>query len=265
MSNRCTIVTCYYRSPAKHSTDDYDKWMTNFLTTVNNEMVIFCDEASFVQIQTLRKQFAEITKIIVLPLTETYCCQEQFIPYWIKDWHRDIEKHIHHPNLYVIWNEKSMFVQRVMEMNPFQTDFYCWCDIGCFRDKENVDLFRSWPSNDFLQSANHDKMYFLNITPFEEEDFKIYPSGLTRSFKTVTRIGATIFLGHHTIFKKWIQVFYNYMNRYMINDYFTGKDQNIIASIYVLHPELFKLIRPVQGEGDPWFYLQRYFLKKEAN
>lgn len=260
-TNRCTIVTCYYRSPSKHSYEEYDQWMENFLTTVENEMVIFCDEGSFEKIKKLREPFEEITMIYVLPLEETYCGNPHYQNVWNKDWQRDIERHIHHPNLYIIWNEKSMFVHRAMTLNPFHTEFFCWCDMGCFRSKEDLSLFHQWPSHAFLESASKDHMYFLNITPFEERDFETYSNGLTRSFERVTRIGATIFLGHVSIFERWIETFYKYMNDYITNNYFAGKDQNIIASIYVLHPTLFKLIRPVQGQGDPWFYLQRYFLQ----
>ena len=263
--NRCTIVSCYYKSPAKHSNKEYDEWMHNFLTTVENEMIIFCDEESFSKIMELRKDFQDITFVYVLPLSETYCGNAHYQDVWIKDWQRDIERAIHHPNLYNIWNEKSMFVYRVMQLNPFNTDFFCWCDIGCFRNKNDLNLFKNgcWPSTTFLSTAAKDKMYFLNITPFEERDFEKQSNGLSRSFEHDTRIGATIFLGHRSIFETWIELFYKYMNDYITKDYFAGKDQNIIATIYVLHPEIFKLIRPVANEGDPWFYLQRHFLKEE--
>jgi hypothetical protein len=186
------------------------------------------------------------------------------MPYWQKDIQRDVERSIHNPNLYIIWNEKSMFVQRAMSLNPFDTEFFMWCDIGCFRNAEEIPLFqKEWPSKDFLRSARRDKMYFLNITPFEERDFTVLANGLTRSFEYDTRIGATMFLGHKDIFETWIELFYKYMNVYMVKDYFTGKDQNIIATMYVLHPELFRLVHPVEGQGNPWFYLQRFFLEKE--
>jgi hypothetical protein len=264
--NRCTIVTCYYRSPAKHTNTQYDEWMENFLTTVENEMVIFCDEESFNKVMILRKDFEDITQVYIMPLNETYCGNENYQKLWKKDWERDIERGIHNPNLYMIWNEKAMFVYRVMQINPFNTEFFCWCDIGCFRNKEDLILFKNgWPRTEFLKTAQKDKMYFLNITPFEEGDFKKYPNGLTRSFEQVTRIGATIFLGHYNIFETYVEKFYKYMNDYISKDYFAGKDQNIIATLYVMHPELFKLVRPVQGEGDPWFYLQRHFLKPEMS
>jgi len=264
--NRCTIVTCYYRSPAKHTNSQYDEWMENFLKTVENEMVIFCDEESYDKLFNLRKEFEDITHIYVMPLSDTYCGNEHYQKVWLKDWNRDIERSIHNPNLYTIWNEKAMFVYRVMQINPFNTEFFCWCDIGCFRNKNEINLFKNgWPSTEFLKSAVRDKMYLLNITPFEEEDFKKYPNGLTRSFETVTRIGATIFLGHCVVFEKYIELFYKYMNDYISKDYFAGKDQNIIATVYALNPGLFKLIRPVHGKGDPWFYLQRHFLEAESS
>lgn len=261
---RCTIVTCYYQSDAKHSLESYRQWMTNFLTTVDNEMIIFCDQESFAYISEVRKPFEEKTHIYVFPMEEMYCAYPHYVEYWKKDLQRDVERHIHNINLYMIWNEKSMFVHRAMTVNPFETDFFMWCDIGCFRSPEELSLFqKEWPSETFLQSARKDKMYFLNITPFEEGDAQVFPNGLTRSFEEVTRIGATMFLGHKDVFETWIETFYKYMNIYMVNDYFAGKDQNIIASIYVLHPELFRLVHPVEGQGNPWFYLQRFFLEKD--
>ena len=264
--SRCTIVTCYYKSPSKHSLNSYQEWMTNFLTTVDNEMIIFCDIESFDYISALRKPFEESTHIYVYPLEDMYCAYPQYMKYWEKDLERDIEKHIHNKNLYMIWNEKSMFIHRAMSINPFETDFFMWCDIGCFRYPEELSLFKDgWPSDTFLRTACKDKMYFLNITPFESEDFVKKENGLTRSFEYVTRIGATMFLGHKDIFETWIETFYKYMNLYMMNNYFTGKDQNIIATIYALHPELFRLVQPVEGEGNPWFYLQRFFLQEDKS
>jgi len=262
----CTIVTCYYRSPAKHSNANYDQWMHNFLTTVKNPMVIFCDEESFEQITALRATLEDITKIYILPLDETVCGRSTIDAIWAKDWQRDIERAIHNPNLYIIWNEKSMFVFRAMARDPFNTEFFCWCDIGCFRDArpEELNLFqKEWPSRAFLEQARKDKMYFLNITPFEASDLMVLENGLTQSFERVTRIGATIFLGHRNVFEQWVHLYYKTLDNYIVNDYFAGKDQNIIATMYVLYPEIFKLVTPVPGEGNPWFYLQRHFLKAE--
>lgn len=258
----CTIVTAYFRSPSKYDTSSYDEWITNFLTTVDNQMVIFCDKVSFEFISHLRKPFAEKTRIVIIELESLYCSKEPFMEYWKKDIERDIESRIHNINLYIIWNEKAMFVGKVMKSNPFKTEFFMWCDIGCFRYKEDLHLFKpDFPSRNFLENARKDKMYFLNIYPFQKNDFEVLPNGLTNPFNNVNRIGGTMFIGHKDIFEKYIESYYNYMIAYMKNDYFTGKDQNIMASMYVLHPEMFHIVTPVDGEGNPWFYLQRFLLQ----
>ena len=257
----CTIVTAYFKSPSKYNTASYDEWMSNFLTTVDNEMVIFCDRGSFEFITNLRANFANKTRVVSIELEQLYCSQPQFMEYWKKDIARDCERNIHNINLYIIWNEKAMFVGKVMKANPFKTEFFMWCDIGCFRYKEEVNLFKKeFPSKKFLKSAKKDKMYFLNICPFEKEDFAILPNGLTGEFKYLNRIGGTMFIGHKDIFEKYIELYYNCMIAYMNQDYFAGKDQSIMATMCVLYPEIFHLVTPVDGEGNPWFYLQRFLL-----
>ena len=258
-NNTCTIVTCYYKFPSKHSFENYDKWMSNFLITIDNPMVIFCDNTMISKIKELRKHFESKTYIICLPFHETYCAQEKYMNYWKKDWERDIEKHLHNPNLYIVWNEKCKFVEKSIQLNPFNTNFFMWCDMGCFRSKEDLKLFKQWPAVSFLNRARTDKMYFLNIVPFQSNDFVLLPNQLSRSFEREARIGGTIFLGHKDAFLKYINLFYETMDLYIQHNYFTGKDQNIIATCYIKNPELFELILPKINEGDPWFYLQRYF------
>lgn len=260
----CTIVTAYFRSPSKYNDTSYDEWITNFLTTIDNEMVIFCDRVSFDFILKLRNNFGNKTRIVIIELEDLYCSKPEFIQYWRKDVERDIERSIHNINLYIIWNEKAMFVGKVMKANPFKSEFFMWCDIGCFRYKEELYLFKNeFPSKSFLKSAKKDKMYFLNIYPFHSSDFTVLPNGMTKSFQYVNRIGGTMFIGHKDIFEKYIDTYYDNMIKYMNNDYFAGKDQNIIASVYVLNQSMFCLVNPVVGEGNPWLYLQRFLLRPD--
>ena len=39
--NTATVVTCYYKIASKHSHNEYDIWMTNFLSNIDCQLVIF--------------------------------------------------------------------------------------------------------------------------------------------------------------------------------------------------------------------------------
>lgn len=260
----CTVVTAYYKFPSKHSAESYESWMQNMLS-LDCPMVIFTDDENADKIRAYRGDKMLKTLIWVMPLSDCFYAQEPFLKTWEQHWKMDYERSIHNPNLYIIWNEKTMFVQKVIERNPFGSEFFCWCDIGCFRNREDMRLFtESWPATVFLEKADKNKMYFLNIEPFQDRDLEILPNSLTRPFDGKNRIGGTIFLGHKNIFEEYNKLFYKYLVLYMREGYFAGKDQNIIASIYAAHPDKFKLVKPVAGQGDPWFYLQRFFNKATA-
>ena len=108
-----TIVTCYYKFPSKHSYADYEAWSARFLTAVDTPMVIFCDADSAPRLQALRARVADRTRVVVLPLDQTRCGSGRLGAHWASDVARDPEAHIHTPGLYVVWNEKAAFVERV--------------------------------------------------------------------------------------------------------------------------------------------------------
>jgi len=256
----CTIVTSYYQTPSKHSHEQYDAWMTNFLTTVDNPLIIFTEEIMVKRLAELRKGKEDKTVIVSLPWEEMLCVSGKCTDYWNKDIKRDTEKDLHTPYLYILWNEKTAMVRRAMQINPFRTEFFCWTDIGCFRSAQDMDLFKEWPSQAFLSRAVKDRMYLLNIEPFKTGELEVLPNGLTRSFEGKNRIGGTIFIGHQDVWDKWFDAYYTTMELYMKHDYFAGKDQNLMATVVAKHPELVHLVQPsrLTKDGDPWFYMQRY-------
>lgn len=259
----CTIVTCYYRFPSKHSFEEYDQWMTNFLTTVETPMVIYTDGQSIEKIKRLRQWAEDKTIIIDRPFNTTFCAQEKYMEYWIKDWQRDYEKQIHNPRLYIVWNEKSKFVEEVMQANYFNTEYFCWCDIGCFRTQENLSNYKNFPKVEKIVATN--KIQLLNIEPFNQNEIDYVnivkeqqlQNKIINIFQLKCRIGGTIFLGHKDAWNKWIPTFYSMMDTFIANDTFAGKDQDIMAMISLMYPELVNLIRPPTPNG--WFYLQDYF------
>jgi hypothetical protein len=223
-------------------------------------MVIYTDHLSVDKLKSICEWRKDKTIIINKPLSETYCAK--YINYWNNDWNRDPEKIIHNTNLYIVWNEKSNFVKEAIQNNYFKTDYFCWCDIGCFRTHETISKYRYFPNITKLSSI--DKIHLLNIVPFQEKDLdtlkniKLGRTTMHNFFNQQNRIGGTIFVGHINAWKKWIPLFYSTMELFMTHNTFAGKDQDIMAMIALLYPEVVQLITP--PTSNDWFYLQDYFI-----
>jgi hypothetical protein len=248
--------------------------MENFLGTVKTEMVIFCDQECVQELTSLRHAAGDEavarTTIIAKPLHHMKCAQEPYKSYWQRDLQRDHESRYHNTNLYVVWNEKSNMVSEAIELNLYDTEFYCWCDIGCFRTREPEDDLKrlaTFPDPDRLSTAVRDRMYLLSIQPFTDAERDMFKTSTpttptlidSNPFEYTSRIGGTIFIGHKDVWAKWVRAYYGMIDAFMASNLFTGKDQSVMAAVALTYPDLVELVKPVRGEGDPWFYLQRRF------
>jgi len=50
----------------------------------------------------------------------------------------DPEQAIHSPELYAIWNSKPWMLSHATEINPFESQYFFWMDMGCVRDPTRV-------------------------------------------------------------------------------------------------------------------------------
>lgn len=254
-SSAATIVTAYYEFPSKHPSSNYHQWIQNMIGTIENPMVIFCENEEWrAKLTTWRQRHMHQTKIILRPW-ETMRCST-YLDYFQKDWERDSEKDIHNPKLYILWNEKTAMVDDAIRLNPFGSSFYCWCDIGAFRNADTLQHYKKWPHPDFINTAVTDKLYLLQVGAFDDEDVSI---GLPPQFGSKQRVGGGIMLGHVNAWTEWTRHYYQTLEAFIAADYFAGKDQNIMATVAIKYPSSVHLVtynRPAQY----WFYLEPHFL-----
>ena len=255
MSNNCTIVTAYYDFPRKkHTSCSYQHWIKMFLENIKSNIIIFTDNTSSNMLTEICNDMKNV-RIVILPITEFYTYK--YLSYWKQDYQRDHEK-FHNPYLYMIWNEKTMFIQRAIDINPFNCDYYAWTDIGMVRDKNQIPYICKYPNPDIIQKLNDNKVYLLNIEEFTQEDLR--ETNATERFLRCNRIGGGVIFGHKNILKQWTKIYYDMMCIFMKNNFFAGKDQSIMACIYLKYrEELVELVKPSFSPIDPWFYML-YFL-----
>lgn len=259
MSYECTVVTAYYDFPRKkHASFSYNLWIRMFLNNIKSNVLIFTDAESSNMLREIRNDLEENIKenvrIVVLPITEFYTYK--YLSYWQKDYERDHEKQ-HNPHLYMIWNEKTMFIQRAINMNPFNTEYYAWTDIGMVRDEKQIQYIRSYPNPKIIETLKKDKVYLLNIENFTTDD--LLETDATERFRLCNRIGGGVIFGHKKVLTQWTKIFYDMMGTFMKNNFFAGKDQSIMACVYLKHrEELIELVKPLDSPIDPWFYMLYY-------
>lgn len=262
MADECTIVTAFYDFPKKkHTSNSYINWINNFLPNVDSYMVIFTDNKSYDFLHNLRKNYLDKTVILIVPLENLFCYK--FIKYWEIDYGRDHER-VHDPLLYIIWNEKTMFMQKALEMNPYNTDFYAWTDIGMVREQGYIPYITKYPNKEIMKTLRKDKIYLLNLNPFNEEDLAHYGATDIFRYKNDVRTGGGVILGHKNIIPIWTKEFYIMMAEFMNNNFFAGKDQSIMSCVYLKHRgNLIELVKPQTSPLNHWFYLLYYFGNRE--
>lgn len=249
-----TIVTAYFqleKSKSDHNT--YLEWMTNMLI-IQSPMVIFCDKNSVTKIEEIRnyESIHYPTKIIIIEFTDFYTYK--YIEIFKQQYETKDHEKLHNVYLYLIWNEKSHFLKKAIEINPFSTEKFLWVDIGCFRQPNR--WFIHWPNSDKIPK---DKMLLLSVYPFTKQE---YGSGNLETLfdfqHTYGRIGGTIFGGTIDSILRWHEQYYELMEYFITIDRFIGKDQNIMNSIAVLYKDTVELITTDPSVNDRWFYLQNY-------
>ena len=167
----------------------------------------------------------------------------QFVTNKYKDLFILDERQCPSKELNMIWNEKIFLVEKAFEMNPFNSNFYCWYDAGLclFRDRKIPEIKLD---SSFL---NKNKISFTNpchVKNFEQNKLKDY--------------GYHYITGTNIIPKNMVpritKIYKQYLDKY-VDEKLLWTDQVIWTHIYSDYIELFENI----GEGYGYVILKHYY------
>jgi hypothetical protein len=174
---------------------------------------------------------------------------------WNKDYKKDHEQRVGHSSeLYKIWAEKSFFLKRVIEDNPFDTDYFFWNDIGLFRFKILLGLLKEYPNTSKIEKG---KVYMTIVKNFTDSEFKNL-SVCDDRFRYTYRIAGGNFGGHVDAVKEFVELYSKTLEEFDRLDLFKGKDQGLYNWMIVRNPNLFKLVQNNTNPDMEWFYLYIY-------
>jgi len=235
-----TVVTAFYEGPSKHSISKYRDWAKN-LFTLDDPMIVFTDPsfAPYVQEQRELQNAMHKTKIILLDLNKTDTVNMFSLDFWEEQTSKDRQKELHKSyHVYWVWLSKLEFVKRAIEMNPFQSEFFAWVDLGYFRTER-------WLGQKLLQ----------HIPNALQED-----QVLMLDHHHNGHIGAGFIGGFAKGLLRYNKVFYDHLIKQQYTE-FIGREEPMLAESCLDEPNLCQLV--VSGkhyEKHIWFYMAPFLI-----
>ena len=260
-----TFSTCFYVIKSKFDSGVYVQWMNNFLSIVNNfNLVIYTDENSS---QYITKGSINI-KVIIKPLNEFY--NYKYKEYWIKN----------HQNNYLLndksswelnmlWSEKIWFVNETINKSYFNSEFYGWCDIGYFRNRQedsHTSTLLNWPNHEILSGFDKTKIHYACVNNDNNTMnylFKIINEKNDKGLPIVpippiqVSVAGGFFILHKTKSDWWCKTYDTKLELYFKNQYLVKDDQMVLIDCILSDTDSFVLFRENNARYDNWFMFQR--------
>lgn len=261
-----TFSSCFYIIKSKFDPTTYINWMNNFISMVNNfNLVIYSDENSSKYIDT--KHNSKI-KVIIKPIEDFY--NYKYNNYWIENHKRNnLLNDKSNWVLNMLWSEKIWFVKETVERKYFETDFYGWCDIGYFRNRNNdIDSYKllKWPNNEKIIKLDKNKICYACIN--NDNGYMNYLHKIVNNKNqfglpaqeippTQNSIAGGFFIIHKDKINWWSETYDTKLELYFKHNYLVKDDQIILVDCILSNLNEFLLFRENIPNLDNWFMFQR--------
>lgn len=231
-----TAVSGYWIIKNKHGNTNFKKWFKNTLS-LNCPYVFFGNKDTINMAKEYRGNLPTIYVNIHI---------EDFYTYKYKDFIQTHPVHCPSKELNMIWHEKIYLVNKVADINPFNTDHFAWIDAGIcsFRNRP--------PPKDIFPNSN------FNLLPKNKmiccpTDSHIYNKKRAEDDNDYYHYIFGNYIIPKCILKKLVHLYSSYLDYYMKKKDWKCIDQVIWTKIYRDNPELFHIIGKTYG--DVHYYL----------
>ncbi|KAG8907587.1 hypothetical protein FRB99_003511 [Tulasnella sp. 403] len=287
------LVSAFFPLPSsKHTDDEYAAWLRLYLSQVSTPMVVYTSRIFSPIIGRLRGRLPIMidtsfnSPFDVPPmhgLEPIYSKQHDEL---------DPEKSRHNPALYATWNAKAWLLQHAAERyGGNATKWFFWLDAGALRE---THTFTHWPDlarveEVFMEGSkvSHkpvEDLFFIPIwNPPDDSPFVHGWKQENGPMVQYKMSEGSMFGGQLPAVKWWAATFYALHDRYLSDNKFVGKDQNIFNTIMFLNPSRILTVWPRdprhgieadrsenlpevdtrQCTWDPWYYFVFWLASEE--
>lgn len=262
-----TIVTGYFnignfpkgsvanmRTPQK-----YQDWL-RVLGRVKNPVILYTDSQPFAALfRDIRNNYTHSTKVVVIERNTLWSFQ--IMPQIAKIYSAPGYPK-HYPNTYIpaytsLTHSKLPVVVDAIEHSYFSTDYYCWLDVGYFREivTRNKTFWLEVPSDFDSTKVGVTRVYNSKLSDIRAK---------TIIYGNLNWIGGGLFLGKPDVLVRFGKQYKSAVMRYL-NESLMNVEQHILYSMFTTeerkkHPIDIDVQLYIPGtktvmSGDPWFYL----------
>jgi hypothetical protein len=231
---KMTIVTGYWtgfrNKYSDISSNKYLDWFKNTLN-INCPYIFFGNDNSISILKKYRnKNYLSCYVNFDIDQFDTYK--------FIDDINID-SKHCPCKELGLIWNEKINLMCKAVEMNPYDSDWFMWCDAGIctYRDIHPDTTF--FPNETKLNKL---KINCINVTTSDKKYFDKSQIG-----KYYHYISGT-FIMHRKFINKYNILYNKYLEKYIKKKDNIYTDQVIHTLIYNDYPDMFNIVEHGYGQ-----------------
>jgi hypothetical protein len=270
---KITFSTCYYILKAKFDPTIFLKWCENFLSIMTNCNVVFYTNNQTLQLlnsNTLISEYLQRENIRVI----IYNLEEFYTYHYKNEWktNHDNNQSLNHLvdwKVNMLWNEKINMVKKTMDERYFDTEFYGWCDVGYFRNRENdmhTSLLNAWPNSTFFEKMDTSKIYYSMINNDKSFLMMLYSLINTKNENGLPitpipnyqiSVAGGFFICHKDKVNWWHEIYYSKLKLYFKNNYLIKDDQIILIDCIFTQPNNFCLPMEQNIKYDNWFMFQR--------
>ena len=261
LEERTTLVTSYFAlSSAKHSHSEYDEWMET-MVCIDAPLVAYVDAGSEAKIRELRTACLDGSDLDVRITTFEEFHTSKWRDVLVQQAGADPEAAIGHSvKLYMIWDEKSAWLDQVATDNPFGTKYFAWVDIGYFRGhkyKTPSAAFTNipWPAGERVRQLDDNRVMLLGLAPVVPGSAECSDIDSVFDAFSTRGIGGGFIAGTAQAVHAWADAFYAMTQDFVDSGRFIGKDQIMMAAVACSRADL---VRVVPTCGGDWFYIANY-------
>ena len=264
--SQTTIISMFFTFDyTKHTSKEYNKWAINMLMSVNVPLVIFTDYKTkefIMEYRYTKPTIYYVYESIWQLMRELEINRNKTKLYYINKYvyeqkYMDPEKNSHSPNLYAVWNLKAFLCDRIATINPFNSKFFMYSDMGAWRD----GIIPNWPNETFVRQVQdklNDRVLFSQIGKIEEKEYTPKTDIIEGGFFGGTPNALANFKTH----------FYNLHDDWLRKNYFIGKDQTMMNILtFETHKSMIARLNAFEFNcnmdfKNEWFFYQIYFGSK---